>query len=183
MNIGVLMRQSTSTLNILLIVSILLGVVIGCSENSNSTPDSKPNSGTDSKPVDPNLKVPAENELRSMIDTTLSDFNDAVQSGDFTEFHDKKIAKIWSEKLSADSLKSKFPLFVGNKEMFGKIIADHDDAVLSPPAAIEKLGSVDVLYIRGYYATRPIKLKFEVPYHMEDGKWRCAGLDLETVVN
>lgn len=176
------MPKLTSTLNILLLASILLGLVIGCSDDSNS-PDSKPNSGTDSKPIDPNLKVPADTELRSMIDTTLSDFNDAVQSGDFTEFHDKKIARIWSEKLSADSLKSKFPLFVNHKEMYGKIIADHDDAVLSPGGTIEKLGNDDVLYIRGYYATRPLKLKFEVPYHMEDGKWLCAGLDLETVLN
>lgn len=173
----------TSTFHILLVFTILLGLVIGCSEESNSTPGSKPDSRSDSKSVDPNLKVPSESELRSMIDTTLSDFNVAVQSGDFSDFHDKKIAKIWGEKLSADELKSKFPLFVNNKEMFGKIMADHDETILTPAAAIEKLGSTDVLYIRGNYPTSPIKLKFEVPYHMEDGKWLCAGLDLETVVN
>jgi hypothetical protein len=142
--------------------------------------------GGDSKDADKNDKdknvaaqVPSEEKLQTLVKTTLFDFGDAVQEGDFTDFH-KKIAEVWRDETSPEELNKAFAPFIEKKEIynFKKGIAPLD-AKFSPVPAIEKVADLDALVVRGVYPTKPQQTQFELKYTQEDDQWKLIGINVK----
>lgn len=59
----------------------------------------KNGSGSDTKTSDTTPEIPSNDKLQTLVKTTFLDFSDAVQSGDFDDFH-RKAATVWREDSS-----------------------------------------------------------------------------------
>jgi hypothetical protein len=105
------------------------------------------------------------------------DFNDAVQSGDFSDFHDT-LSKPFQKQASADKIAGVFNEFVEKKVDFST--AKNMKATFNPAPEITKDGSYQVLNLKGYYPTSPRKTNFTFKYINEDGEWKLSSIDINT---
>lgn len=134
---------------------------------STSTSDAKP-------------EVPGNDKLQTLVKTTFLDFGDAVQAGDFTDFH-KKIAKVWRDSSTPAEMKDSFRAFVENKENYNfKKAVSPMDATFEPAPVIDKVAGLDALIVKGYYPTKPERANFELKYTMDDGSWKLIGINIKT---
>ena len=136
------------------------------------------NSSTDTSPT--KLEIPGNEKLQTLVKTTFLDFSDAIQTGDFTDFH-KKVAKVWRDDSSADAFAESFKSFVDDKENYNfKKAISPMDATFSPAPAIEKVSGLDALVVKGYYPTKPQRANFELKYTMDAGYWKLIGINVKT---
>ncbi len=143
------------------------GIVYKKDGGSTSTSDSK-------------LEIPSSDKLQTLVKTTMLDFNDAIQSGDFTDFH-KKTAKVWRDSTSPDKMLEAFKTMVDNKESFDlKKAISSLDATFSPAPSIGKAADMDALLINGSYPTKPKVLHFDLKYAMDDGTLKLVGINIST---
>ncbi|HVF47168.1 MAG TPA: hypothetical protein VNA17_06355 [Pyrinomonadaceae bacterium] len=125
-------------------------------------------------------EVPDDDELQTLVKTTFLDFDDAIQSGDFSDFH-RNVAKVWREDSSPDDLATAFETFVDNKSDYNfKRAVSPLDAEFSPAPAIEKVSGLDALVIKGYYPTKPQRANFDLKYTMDDGSWKLISINIKT---
>lgn len=75
-------------------------------------------------------RVPPENELRVLARDSLLHFNDAVQSKDFTQFH-QQISDLWREQITPAKLKTIFQSFIEQE-------ADLSGIANSAPSPIQR---------------------------------------------
>ena len=130
---------------------------------------------SDAKP-----EIPSNDKLQSLVKSTFLDFSDAVQSGDFTDFH-KKVAKIWREDSSPEKMADAFNAFVEDKENYNfKKAVSPLDATFDPAPSIDKVSGLDALVVKGYYPTKPARANFDLKYTMDDGTWKLIGINLKT---
>jgi len=139
----------------------------------------KSGGSSDTKPDDSKLEIPGNDKLQTLVKTTFLDFGDAVQTGDFSDFH-KKVAKVWRDDSSPDKLADAFKGFVEDKENYDfKKAVSPLDATFSPAPSIEKVSGLDALVVRGYYPTKPMRANFELKYTMDDGMWKLIGINIK----
>ncbi|MEQ1923503.1 MAG: hypothetical protein ABL952_13440, partial [Pyrinomonadaceae bacterium] len=123
---------------------------------------------------------PSNDKLQTLVKTTMLDFNDAIQSGDFTDFH-KKTAKVWRDTSSPEDMKEAFKTMVDNKASFDlKKAISSLDATFSPAPSIGKTADIDAVLVKGSYPTKPKTLNFDLKYAMDDGTLKLVGINLET---
>lgn len=135
---------------------------------------------SDTKTGDAKAEIPSNDKLQTLVKTTFLDFGDAVQDGDFADFH-KKVAKVWREDTTPEEMLSSFKVFVDNKEDydFKKAISPLD-ATFSPAPAMEKVSGLDAMVLKGHYPTKPLQANFELKYVMDDGTWKLIGINIKT---
>lgn len=143
--------------------------------NTDSTPDKTPEESklSDAKRGD----VPSEREMEELIETTLGDFNDAVQSGDFTNFHGK-ISKVWKKTSTPETFNQGFSEFIEKKVDVSTI--EGKDAKFDPEPKVEKKRGYKVLTAKGMYDTYPLPVRFENEYIQEDGDWKLISIRVDT---
>ncbi len=150
----------------------LSGVVYKKGSGSDSKPDSTTSSGK--------LEIPSNDKLQTLVKTTMLEFNDAVQSGDFSDFH-KKTATVWRDSITPDEMREAFKKMVDNKDSFNlKKAISSLDATFKPEPKIAQVVGVDALVVEGFYPTTPKKLYFTLKYTMDDGVLKLVGINIET---
>lgn len=150
------------------------GIVFKKDGGSNSSTTS------DTKSSDAKAEIPSNDKLQTLVKTTFMDFSDAVQGGDFTDFH-KKAAKVWRDDATPEELNEAFKPFIDDKENYNfKKAVSAMDATFEPAPAIEKVAGLDALVVKGYYPTRPARANFELKYTMDDGTWKLIGINVKT---
>ncbi len=122
-------------------------------------------------------EIPGDEELQSMVKTALLDFNDAVLSDDFTDFH-SKICKPWQKQMTPESFRTEFKEFV-DKRIDIKDIKPLD-AQFSPDPLIAKVVGYRTLIIEGKYLTRPVIRKFILNYIPEGKEWKLSKIEVDT---
>ncbi len=125
-------------------------------------------------------EIPSDERLQTLVKTTFLDFGDAVQSGDFLDFH-KKAAPVWRDESSPQEMLEAFEVFVDQKEDYDfKRAVTPLDATFSPAPSLEKFKGADALLVKGYYPTKPLRANFELKYVMDDGIWKLIGINIKT---
>jgi hypothetical protein len=119
-------------------------------------------------------QVPPDDELQSLVKTTLLDFNRAVQAKDFKPFHDK-IAVLWQRQITPEQLRQTFQVFIDKQIDLSSI--EPLTAVLDEPPRINEQGW---LVVSGYYPTKPKRVFFKLKYAYEHPSWKLAGINVET---
>lgn len=176
-------------------LAVLCAIVMGCncskdfgnlantSSNGNTTvtntgTSSSPDRTSDDDPSDsPSGDVPSNREIDELVQETLLDFNDAVQKGDFTEFHDK-IANVWKSTSTPQKLNEGFKEFIDKKVEISSIRGK--EPTFDPQPTVTTKGKYKVLQVNGKYDTLPLPVRFENEYINEGGEWKLIGIRVDT---
>lgn len=121
--------------------------------------------------------IPSEDELQDLARHTILDFNDAIQADDFSGFH-ATLSEPFKKEVSAERLAGVFHEFVKAKLDFREV-ENLDATFTSPPSMVEQAG-LDMLRLKGHYATKPRRTNFELKYVYEDGSWKLSHIDINT---
>jgi hypothetical protein len=124
----------------------------------------------------PDVKLPPRKELKQMIKRTLLDWNKAVQSGNFTGFHNGA-ATIFKKNTSLKKTRSNFKGFIDKKINITSI--QNLEPVFEPAPKIGKVHGVDgVLQLSGTYKTKPEITQFTLMYVREKSTWKLAQISV-----
>ena len=124
-------------------------------------------------------EVPDEDEIKTISDKMLLDWNSAMQKGDFTAFYKNDCAKVWQGQVSADQLRDMMAnQFGGQKVDFSGAIEEMEPN-FEPEPTISKVGDFEVLTIPGYYDTKPNRFSFRLKLVEEDEDWKLVGINVE----
>ena len=152
--------------------------------NSSQPVVNSSNSKTDSTPRKSSTKadaskgeMPSDEELQEKVKETLLDFNDAVQSDDFTSFYGK-ICDPWQKQVTPESLRETFKPFIEKKIDISTISSL--DATFSPEPEISREVGYKALKIKGQYPTKPNLTKFEINYIPEGKEWKLSKIIVDT---
>ncbi len=140
----------------------------------------KSGGGSETKKSEEKAEIPSEEKLQTLVKTTFLDFGDAIQSGDFSDFH-KKAAPVWRDETSPEEMLEAFQVFVDKKEDYNfKRAITPLEATFSPDPTLEKVKGLDALVVKGDYPTKPLQTNFELKYVMADGTWKLIGINIKT---
>ena len=116
-------------------------------------------------------EIPSDAEMQDIVRTTMLDFNDAIKAADFTDFH-STVSKLWQRQTNPEKMKTSFQTFITGRTDISVISAM--DATFTSPAKIEKRIGMNMLDVKGEYATSPIRTTFELQYVPEGKEWKLA---------
>jgi hypothetical protein len=118
-------------------------------------------------------KIPNALLQEILIKTTLLTFNDANLTGDYSVLH-AKLSKTFRDKVTPDRLKQAFKIFADQKADIGLI------AAMPPIASSEAKINVarGSLELRGYFATKPSRVTYELDFLPSEGQWKPALIDV-----
>lgn len=142
--------------------------------NTTSTPEKTPESTLSDTPRG---DVPSERDMEELTQETLLDFNDAVQKGDFTDFH-SKISNVWKATASPQKFNEGFSEFIEKKVDISNIKGK--EATFDPQPSVTTKGKYKVLQANGKYDTYPLPVRFENEYIKEGGTWKLISIRVDT---
>ncbi|MBS1796380.1 MAG: hypothetical protein JSS81_21200 [Acidobacteria bacterium] len=122
-------------------------------------------------------EIPSNDEMQDIVKKTMLDFNDALQSGDFTDFH-KTVAKKWQDQITPEKFKEGFSVFVNNKTNISNI--KNEKAEFTSGPKIDRSRGLRELVVEGKYNTSPLPAKFKLQYISEGKDWKLYGIELDT---
>jgi hypothetical protein len=122
-------------------------------------------------------ELPDDDELQSMVKTTLLEFNDAIQSEDFTEFYGN-ICEPWKKQTTPEKLKTSFQKFIDTGISIASI--DPLTAEFSPQPSVGREIGYRTLKVSGRYLTKPMMTKFELNYIPEGKQWKLSKIVVDT---
>jgi hypothetical protein len=117
--------------------------------------------------------VPSAPMQEILIKTALLTFNDANLTGNYTVMH-AKLAKAFRDRITPERLKEALKTFADQKADLGLIAAM--TPVASSAATINTArGSLE---LRGYFATKPSRVTYELDFLPSEGQWKLAQIDV-----
>lgn len=176
--------------NGLIALGIVTLIVLGCNcnklaelgqkDNNSTTPSNTftppTNTGTAPTPAPTFTKadaskkqIPVDAELQEMVKTTVLDFNDAVQSEDFTNFHAKS-SKALQRTANPAKMKETFQQFIDG-EMNIASISSMQAKITSPPK-LENRSGYNIFSVSGEYPTYGVTTTFDLQYVAEGKDWK-----------
>jgi len=140
----------------------------------------KSGGGSDTKTGETKAEIPSNDKLQTLVKSTFMDFSDAVQAGDFVDFH-KKVASVWRDETTPEEMLDSFKVFVENKADYNfKKAVSPLEATFSPAPVLDKVSGLDALIVKGHYPTKPQQANFDLKYTMDDGTWKLIGINIKT---
>lgn len=118
-------------------------------------------------------EIPENAELQEMTRKTLTDFNDAIQAADFTDFF-QTISRLWQRQSSPAKLKDSFQIFIDRKVDFSEV-QTMEANFTSKPRVDDSKGFKELI-LEGSYDTSPNPTKFELKYTPEGKNWKLTGI-------
>lgn len=123
--------------------------------------------------------VPDNDEIKTVSDKMLLDWNKGMQQGDFAAFYKNDCAKVWQQQTTAEQLGATFnKQFGGQKIDFSGAVNEMEPS-FQPEPAIAKVGDFDVLTVAGYYDTKPNRFSFKLKLVEEDDDWKLVGISVD----
>jgi hypothetical protein len=150
----------------------LSGVVYKKGGDSDTKSDDGPSKTSSSDP-----DVPSEEELQELARKSVLDFNEAIQTDDFSDFH-STLSKPFQKDASPEKLAGVFHEFVEAKVNFSEI--EELKAKFASAPAISTAGKYEMLQLKGQYPTSPRKTNFDLKYIYEDGEWKLGSININT---
>jgi hypothetical protein len=177
-------RDNRAGAAIAICITALIALGCGCNQGGFDLSNLS-NSGTSPSPTTPTYvkadaskgELPSEAEAQEIAKTTLLDFNDAVQSGDFTGFH-SRISKEWQKQNTPDKMEQTFKPFIDNKINISRI-SSYTAEYYEPPSIGKEIG-FNTLRIKGRYKTSPNPVKFILNYIPNGKDWKLSKIIVDT---
>ena len=167
----------------LIALAVVGSFVLGCNCGKNfdlgNTSSTSNSSSSDSK-SDSSDKVPSTSVVEGLVKETISQFADAVDSGDFSDLHDKA-SKDFQSSYTVDQMKTAFKSYTDKKKLVVPIMEKASS--MSPdfkvPPGIRTEQGLNILMAQGEFKTKPYKIRYDFEYVNRGGEWKL----LKLVVN
>lgn len=168
-----------------ILTTALLGAVTGAGENEKISPaptvaDASPaprarRTTPSSDTAMGNAPTPAL--AKQMVNTTMTRFKDAVNSGSFAAFYRTELSNVWKSQTTADQLRTSFESFIDRKIDLTPIFTVQP--VLDEPPYVDGNG---LLTLVGHYPveSEDVKVTFDLSYSNET-KWMLSGIKVNIV--
>ena len=116
--------------------------------------------------------APPPAAAKQMVNNTMVNFKNAVNSGDFDAFYRTQLSDLWKKEITAQTLRTSFKPFVDRKVDLTPIFAV--EPVLDEPPYVDGNG---LLTLVGHYPipSEKVKVTFELSYSRE-AKWALSGI-------
>ena len=116
--------------------------------------------------------APDPQAAKQMVNNTMLNFKNAVNSGDFGAFYRTQLSDLWKKQVSAEKLRSSFKPFIDRKVDLTPIFAV--EPVFDDPPYVDGNG---LLTLVGHYPipSEKVKVTFELSYSRE-AKWALSGI-------
>ena len=125
---------------------------------------------------------PTESEAQALVKSTMSDFADAIDKGDFAAFK-ANASKEFQSQFTDDQIKTSFQSFITNKAVILPILRDaaKKNATFSPAPTVREEKGYSLLNTKGTIDSEPQAVKVDNDYVYQDGKWKLlkVGVNLE----
>ena len=165
-----------------LIALIALGCTCGrnidlsnLGKNSNST---TANASSD----DAEDGMPSKDRLDALVAETTADFNYAITTNDFSKMYEKSSFD-FQNSYTEEAFKNSFKDFVSKKRVVSPILAKAVtmEPELSPKPTVRTEQGLEILVVKGKYATKPLPLTFEYEYVKRSDEWKLLKLIVKLV--
>lgn len=117
--------------------------------------------------------VPAPRPLEALVKGSLMSLNDANLTGDYRVFH-ARLSEPFRRQVTPQQLKQSF------REFHDKYV--DIDIVCALPPVFEQPPYVDTdgkLVLRGFFATEPTRVSFEMDFIPNDGEWKLIRINVK----
>jgi hypothetical protein len=118
---------------------------------------------------------PTDQEAKQLAKDSLLAFNQAVKAKDFTAFH-ASVAALWKRETTAEKLQAVFQEFITKQVDIGGI-RDVEPVFDDPPS----LDNDERYVLKGYFPTKPSRVKFDLKYTYEHPDWKLVGINVQVV--
>ena len=169
-------------------LSIIAMIALGCTcgknfdlanlgKNSNSTTANSSSDDTDTADG-----VPSKGLLDALVAETTADFNYAITVNDFSKMY-AKASYDFQNTYTEEEFKNSFKDFVDKKRVISPILskAVSMDPELSPEPFIRTEQGLEILVVKGKYATKPVPMTFEYEYVKRNDEWKLLKLIVRLV--
>lgn len=193
-----------SKLSAVIALSIIAFVGLGCfckkdgfnfsnlgtkNNNTSANPIYPTNSnGSASSPASPRVvttkanagkgETPSQEEMNQIVEQTLLDFNQALQTEDFTSFR-ANVSKPFRDQYTEEKFREGFATFISKKDAMDKVltsISRMEPEYTSGPEVVKQAGT-KILKATGSYQTFP-GMKFDLSFIPEKTEWKLLKIEV-----
>lgn len=171
-------------INGIIAAAIVLAIALGCtcgkdlglSNADKPAANSKSGDNPFGKTTDSDA-VPDNDQVSALVRETMSDFTDAIRTGDFSTLYEKASSDFQST-YTEDQTAAVFREFVDKKSLVVPILAKTDSMqpIFETPPSIRTEKGLDILVANGKYDTKPVPVRFEYEYVKRGGEWKMLKL-------
>ncbi|MFM9903800.1 MAG: hypothetical protein ACKVQJ_04425 [Pyrinomonadaceae bacterium] len=124
--------------------------------------------------------VPSNSVVEGLVKDTISQFSDAVDSGDFADLRSNASTDFQST-YSVSEMKTAFKSYTDKRSLVVPVLnkVPSTDANFSRPPSLRSEKGLKILVAEGKFPTKPYNVRFEFEYVMRGGEWKL----LKLVVN
>jgi hypothetical protein len=151
----------------------LSGARAGIAISTPDKPETPVASTTPASPGTPSVQLPSDEEMRSLVFDALFNLQQSMRKKDFNLFYGF-ISPQWQKETSADALKKQYQELIDKKYERAVFIGTRPVFESGP-----SLNFDDSVTVIGYYATKPLKVAFELRYSLEDSAWKLRRADIK----
>ncbi|MBX7172308.1 MAG: hypothetical protein K1X72_15180 [Pyrinomonadaceae bacterium] len=123
--------------------------------------------------------VPEKEELNELVQTSLQDFTNAAEAGDFTNFRNN-VSTVFKKQFTVKQFNDTFAPFITQRTNIVPILRSTKgmNPVYAPSPKTSVQYDYEVLEISGNYDTEPLPTKFSFRYIREDDLWKLIRLEI-----
>ena len=120
--------------------------------------------------------MPNATAAKSMVNNTMLNFKNALNSADFEAFYRTQLSDLWKAETTPEQLKTTFKTFIDKKIDLSPIF--FVDPVIEPAPYMDNNG---MLVLKGHYPLQKEKVSvtYELTYSRE-AKWGLSGINVRT---
>lgn len=172
------------------IVAVVIGIFYfaGKSQSAKTTPTPRvtetPASGVQGSDDDapaPAARgdVPNAVVAKQMVNNTMVNFKNAINSGSFEAFYRTQLSDVWKKQTTPDALKNAFKVFIDRKIDLSPIFMPSAQSamVIDPTPYLDNEG---LLVVKGYYPlpAEKVRVTYELSYSRE-AKWGLSHINVK----
>ncbi len=149
------------------------------SEKKDADTDSTPEANDDGDFKADEDEVPTDSQSQALVKKTLMGFNEAVQAGDFADFH-KTVSGTWRRTSKPADFNKGFKEFIDKEIDISRI--RKQEAEFSPkPKIIKKFGK-QVLSLKGTYEAGlgELPVNFNLEFIVDGDEWKLIFIGVDT---
>lgn len=121
--------------------------------------------------------VPSNTVVEGLVKETMSEFADAVDTGDFNAIYNNASSD-FQGTYTVDEMKTAFKSYTDKKRIVVPILRkiDATDAEFDSSPSIRTEKGLSILVAKGKFNTKPYKTRFDYEYVMRGGEWKLLKL-------
>jgi hypothetical protein len=168
----------------LIALAVMLSIALGCTcgkdfdlanlaKNANTSRTSNSSTSTDTS----DGSVPSDVVVEGLVKETMSEFADAVDTGDFNSIYDNASTD-FQNTYTVDEMKTAFKSYTDKKRIVVPILTkiEGTDAEFDNPPSIRTERGLSILVAKGKFRTKPYQTRFDYEYVMRGGEWKLLKL-------